>query len=60
VGSIVTKQRPNFDARTYGYNKLSELITATTLFEIDRRSPGEGRPKVIYVRNKTKKAAPRE
>ena len=60
VGSIITKQRPNFDARSYGYNKLSELITATTLFEIDRRSPGEGRPKVIYVRNKTKKPATRE
>jgi uncharacterized LabA/DUF88 family protein len=56
VGSIITKQRPNFDARSYGYNKLSELITATTLFEMDRRSPGEGRPKVIYVRNKGKKA----
>lgn len=60
VGSIVTKQRPNFDARSYGYNKLSELITATTLFEMDRRSPGEGRPKVIYVRNKGKKPAIRE
>ena len=60
VGSIITKQRPNFDARSYGYNKLSELITATTLFEIDRRSSGEGRPKVIYVRNKTKKPATRE
>ena len=60
VGSIITKQRPDFDARSYGYSKLSELITATTLFEIDRRSPGEGRPKVIYIRNKTKKAATRE
>jgi len=60
VGSIITKQRPNFDARSYGYNKLSELIAATTLFELDRRSPGEGRPKVIYVRTKGKKPATRE
>ena len=60
VGSIITKQRPNFDARTYGYNKLSELITATTLFEIDRRSPGENRPRVIYVRNKSRKNAARD
>jgi hypothetical protein len=58
VGSIITKQRPNFDSRSYGYGKLSELITATTLFEMDRRSPGDGRPKVIYVRNKTKAAKP--
>ena len=52
VGSIITKQRPNFDSRSYGYGKLSELIEAIKLFEVDRRSPGEGRPKSIYVRNK--------
>ena len=46
VGSIITKQRPEFDSRTYGYAKLSDLITATTLFEVDRRSPGEGKPRV--------------
>jgi uncharacterized LabA/DUF88 family protein len=57
VGSIITKQRPNFDSRSYGYGKLSELIEATKLFELDRRSPGDGRPKVIYVRNKTKPVA---
>lgn len=55
VGSIVTKQRPNFDARSYGYAKLSELITAITLFDVERRSPGEGRSKQIYVRNKPHK-----
>ena len=60
VGSILTKQRSNFDSRSYGYHKLSELIKATTLFDIERRSTGEGRPKVIYVRNKTKKSPNRE
>lgn len=54
VGSIVTKQRPNFDSRSYGYGKLSDLMAAIDWFELDRRSPGEGRPKVIYVRNKRK------
>ena len=57
VGSIITKQRPNFDSRSYGYGKLSDLIAAIDLFELDRRSPGEGRPKAIYVRNKRKSAA---
>ena len=52
VGSIITKQRPNFDSRSHGYPKLSDLIAAIDLFELDRRSPGEGRPKAIYVRNK--------
>jgi uncharacterized LabA/DUF88 family protein len=55
VGGIVTKQRPDFDARTYGYPKLSDLITATTLFEMSRRSPGEGKPAVIYVRDKRRR-----
>ncbi|TDC73149.1 NYN domain-containing protein [Actinomadura sp. 7K507] len=52
VGHIITKQRPEFDSRNYGYAKLSELIAATTLFVLDRRSPGDGKPGVIYVRAK--------
>jgi hypothetical protein len=56
VGSIITKQRPNFDPRSWGYGKLSELIAAIDLFELDRRSPGEGRPKAIYARTKQKPA----
>jgi uncharacterized LabA/DUF88 family protein len=52
VGHIITKQHPDFDSRTYGYAKLSDLMTATTLFELDRRSPGDGKPGVIYTRDK--------
>ncbi|GAA4547793.1 NYN domain-containing protein [Amycolatopsis samaneae] len=55
VGSIITKQRPDFDSRTYGYSKLSDLITATTLFDVDRRIPGEGKPATIYVRDRRRK-----
>jgi len=52
VGHIITKQRPDFDSRNYGYAKLSDLMAATTLFELDRRSPGEGKPGIIYARDK--------
>jgi hypothetical protein len=52
VGNIITKQHPDFDSRTYGYAKLSDLMTATTLFELERRSPGDGKPADIYVRDK--------
>lgn len=52
VGSIITKQRPEFDSRTYGFSKLSDLITATTLFEVDRRTPSEGKQSSIYVRDR--------
>ncbi|GLY50676.1 NYN domain-containing protein [Lentzea sp. NBRC 102530] len=52
VGSIITKQRPEFDSRTYGYSKLSDLITATTLFEVDRRGHGEGKQSAVYVKDR--------
>ena len=52
VGNIITNQRPDFDPRSYGYGKLSDLITATTLFETDRRSPGDGKQAIIYARAK--------
>jgi uncharacterized LabA/DUF88 family protein len=49
VGHILTQQRPDFDSRNYGYAKLSDLMAATTLFELERRSPGDGKPAMIYV-----------
>ncbi|CRK13433.1 hypothetical protein HYQ45_005239 [Verticillium longisporum] len=52
VGGLITKQHPDFDPRTYGFTKLSELVIATELFYIDRRSPGAGKPMVIYARDK--------
>jgi uncharacterized LabA/DUF88 family protein len=51
VGTLVTKQQPDFDSRSYGYAKLSDLMAATTLFELERRSTGDGRPGVVYVRD---------
>jgi uncharacterized LabA/DUF88 family protein len=59
IGNIITKQAPDFDSRTYGYAKLSDLMAATTLFEIDRRSPGDGKQGVIYARDKRRRSARR-
>lgn len=39
VGHIITNQRSDFDSRNYGYAKLSDLIAATALFELDHRRP---------------------
>jgi uncharacterized LabA/DUF88 family protein len=50
VGNIITNQRPDFDSRSYGYGKLSDLITATSLFEVERRIPGEGKQALMYAR----------
>src|SRR5258708_38868307 len=55
VGTLITKQQPDFDSRSYGYAKLSDLMSATTWFELERRSPGEGRPGAIYVRDKRRR-----
>jgi uncharacterized LabA/DUF88 family protein len=59
VGNIITNQRPDFDPRSYGYRKLSDLITATTLFETDRRSPVDGKQPIIYARAKRRQPAKR-
>ncbi|OYQ77961.1 hypothetical protein B9T19_09300 [Ignatzschineria sp. F8392] len=37
VGSYINKIDPEFDARNYGYSKLSELIEAIALFRLDRQ-----------------------
>lgn len=53
VGSIVTKQRPDFDSRSYGYSKLSDLVVATGLFTLDRRAANSGKNSVIYIKEKS-------
>ncbi len=60
VGNIITNQRPDFDSRSYGYGKLSDLITATTLFEIERRSPGDGKQALMYAREKPRASSARK
>lgn len=51
VGQMLTKRYPDFDSRTYGYHKLSDLITASSLFETSRRSFRKGSPPDIIVRD---------
>src|SRR5215475_14373825 len=60
VGQLITKQQPDFDSRSYGYAKLSDLMAATTLFELERRSLGDGRPGVIYTRDKRRRPSARK
>jgi len=52
VGSLLTEKHSDFDSRTYGYPKLSDLISNLPLFDVLRHPPREGRPKGIYVRNR--------
>ena len=45
----MNKTANDFDPRNYGFSKLSELIAAIGLFEIDRREKG------VYVKDTRKK-----
>ncbi|KAK4212145.1 NYN domain-containing protein [Rhypophila decipiens] len=56
VGSLMTKVHPDFDPRTYGFTKFGELVAASNLFDIDRRTPGKGKPVVVYARDKRLKS----
>lgn len=50
VGNYINKTANDFDPRNYGFSKLSDLIEAIGLFEIERR---ENR---VFVRDKRKRS----
>jgi len=52
VGGLIQKKQPNFDARNYGFLKLTPLIKSIGKFEIERRENQRGRFKLIYVKTK--------
>lgn len=52
IGNNIAKQSPEFDPRNYGYAKLSGLVAATNLFDMDERAVGKDDAKVIFVRDK--------
>lgn len=56
VGQNIANQAPEFDPRNYGYKKLGELIIASKLFDIDERSKDNSPIKVIFIKDKRKKA----
>jgi len=56
VGSLLLKKRPNFDSRNYGFEKLTPLIKSIGKFEVERRESAKSRHKLIYVKNKERKA----
>ncbi|CAA6826034.1 MAG: Maebl [uncultured Aureispira sp.] len=52
VGSLLQKKQPNFDARNYGFQKLTPLIKSIKSIETDERESGRSRSRLIYVRVK--------
>ncbi|WP_224483955.1 NYN domain-containing protein [Robertkochia aurantiaca] len=54
VGALLQKKQPNFDARNYGFHKLTPLIKSIPGFEIELRKNSVGNRNLIYVRKKSK------
>ncbi|KAF5855183.1 hypothetical protein ETB97_009749 [Aspergillus alliaceus] len=52
VGHLLTKNYPDFDSHSYGYHKLSDLITVSSLFKTACRSLREGLPTEIVIHDK--------
>lgn len=55
VGNLLVKKRPSFDARNYGFQKLTPLIKSIKSLEIEQRDGPNPRIKLIYVRVKKKR-----
>lgn len=56
VGNNLQKKSPEFDSRNYGFKKFFDLITSLGIFEIDERQSKDQHGKIIYIREKAKKA----
>ena len=55
VGSNLSRLASDFDTRTWGYAKLTDLLKAHPSYDVVSRSPGDGKPKVSVVRSKPRK-----
>lgn len=52
IGSLIIKRKPDFDARNYGFEKVSHLFKSRKEdFEIDERSNEKSRNRLYYIRN---------
>jgi len=52
VGTLLLKKKPDFDARNYGYSKLSKFIASLGVFEIDERRNANYSGTQVFLRNK--------
>lgn len=52
VGSNLSRLASDFDTRTWGYARLTDLFKAHPNYDVELRSPGDGKAKVSYVKRK--------
>lgn len=52
IGNLIIKRKPDFDARNYGFEKISHLFKSRKAdFEVDERTTEKSKNKLYYVRN---------
>lgn len=52
LGNLLLKKQPDFDARNYGFAKLTPLIKSLPRFELDVRQTTDEKIKHMYVRDR--------
>ena len=53
VGNLISKKKPEFDPRNYGFSKLTPMLKSMTdIIEIDERESDKKGIKHVYVRLK--------
>ena len=50
VGTLLQKKQPNFDARNYGFRKLTPLVKSIDKIEIGSRKNPKGNGNLIYIK----------
>ncbi|MDR0469017.1 MAG: NYN domain-containing protein [Peptococcaceae bacterium] len=55
VGNVLNKQKPDFDSRNYGYQKLTQFVKSLDCFEVEFRPTSNPGVKHTYIRNQAGK-----
>lgn len=54
VGSMIIKKKPDFDARNFGFSKLTPMLKSLKkYYQVDERETDKSKTKLVYIRNKT-------
>lgn len=51
LGNLIIKKQPDFDPRTYGFGKLSNMLKNLPRFEVEIRTTPDPHVKPIYIRD---------
>ncbi|HLF35533.1 MAG TPA: NYN domain-containing protein [Cyclobacteriaceae bacterium] len=52
LGNLILKKQPDFDPRNYGYSKLVSMVRKMRFLEIDERTSGQTKGRLVYVKIK--------